>query len=617
MISSKLKRQPLDWTSPVKLLPLILILGLNLSHLKPVAASAGRTHIPQALRPERQTFVSAQDDELVSQTPSRQLVQPTSSEKLEQSARLVTETQPADFSPRPPIGLLKKQTTSGPLVHHHHDEDDEQTQANRSSGTIKSTAEQHKNRQRRSDDVCSDRLCYGLPMGCLDRAPTSQQDVTRVETSGSLCSVLVTSKRLIDPYRPVARDIHFELVALPQNDRSNYAAVGFSETGRMAGLVTECLQYRDSVTQLQIIKMAHSYNIPGVYSNVPATILSGIKNLGVSYENGYYQCRWVVESAVEFTYEEPNGTVVNKREDLGYKNYHILLASGEYNERNNYKHIHTDRVSSMTPISLAQTGLIKSLGSHILIRIHGSLMVTIWVGLVTISVMLARYYKNEWSDSKINDLAIWFVLHRAFMLIAWFGSIIAVIFAYMYTETYHAVSADWKHNRPFSNQSPRPFSLSLFHLNDLNLQGIHQISGTTCLVLSTIQVLGGLLRPSLESSKRVYFNWTHFICGNLSYLFAMISIVTAAFLAPAHLPPLYIWVVAAFVAVYALTHLLLTIHQYIIHKSSKISITPKGDFDGEYVKDSYPFRQVMMGFLVAIVIFIVLLLLWIITIRAT
>lgn len=117
-----------------------------------------------------------------------------------------------------------------------------------------------------------------------------------------------------------------------------------------------------------------------------------------------------------------------------------LMSLLSYSHKTLDKSIHTDRVSSVAPISLAQTGHIKSLGSHILIRIHGSLMIAIWIGLVTISVLLARYYKNEWSNSKINDLAIWFVLHRALMLIAWFASIIAVIFAYMYTETYHAVS---------------------------------------------------------------------------------------------------------------------------------------------------------------------------------
>ena len=207
---------------------------------------------------------------------------------------------------------------------------------------ISSSASSARAKQRssplRSEDVCSDRLCFGLPMGCLDRSPTTPNDRSRVESSGSLCSVLVTSKRFIDPYRPVARDIHFELVALPADGRSNYAAVGFSETGRMAGLVSECLQYRDANNrQLQVIKLAHSYNIPGLYQNVPVKILSGIINLGVSYEDGYYQCRWIVQSAVEFTYEEPNGTVVNRREDLGYRNYHILLASGEYNEKLNCK----------------------------------------------------------------------------------------------------------------------------------------------------------------------------------------------------------------------------------------------------------------------------------------
>lgn len=197
-----------------------------------------------------------------------------------------------------------------------------------------------------NEDICSDRLCYGLPMGCLGGEESSGgtmstngnsliSPINPIQTgrmAGSKCSVLVTSKRFIDPNRPVSRDILFELIALPVPDISNYAAVGFSETGRMQGLVSECLQYRDSKTQLQIIKLSHSYNIPNAYTNVPVTILSGIKNLGVSFENGFYQCRWIVESAVEFSYEATNGSIINRREDLGYKNYHILLAAGQYNE---------------------------------------------------------------------------------------------------------------------------------------------------------------------------------------------------------------------------------------------------------------------------------------------
>lgn len=382
-----------------------------------------------------------------------------------------------------------------------------------------------------TDDICSDKLCFGLPMGCIGNSPLSQAlsshsliNTGEQQQSGSSCSILITSKWFIDPDRPVSRDILFELIALPAPDlSSNYAAVGFSDNGRMQGLVSECLQYRDAKTQLQIIKLKHSYNIPGEFSNVPVTILSGIKSLGVSWENGYYQCRWIVESAVEFSYEARNGSIINLREDLGYKNYHILLASGEYDEKKDLKSIHTDRVSSIAPVSLAQIGHIKSLGSHILIRIHGSLMIAIWVGLVTLSIVLARYYKNEWANSRISDLAIWFVVHRTLMLTSWFGSIIAVIFAYMYQETYHPVSIATivvirimiDHSIKF-NFFPKT---NIKH-NSYIKQGIHQISGTACLVLTTIQVLGGLFRPSQESSKRAYFNWTHFVCGSLSYLFA-------------------------------------------------------------------------------------------------
>lgn len=439
------------------------------------------------------------------------------------------------------------------------------------------------------DDICADRLCYGLPMGCLTSKSPAQHTMALdgpVGSPQSQCSVLVTSKRFIDPDRPVARDIMFELIATPEQNTNNYAAVGFSHDGKMAGsLVSECLQYHDTKVNLQVVMLAHSYNSGPTYENVPARIKSGIKNLGVSFENGRYQCRWIVESAVEFSYEALNGSTIFKREDLGYKNYHIILATGEYNVDSEKKSYHRDRASSMTPISLAQTGHIKSLGAHILVRIHGSLMIVIWMGLVTISIVMARYYKNEWSNSKLSNLAIWFVVHRTLMMVAWFGSVIAVIFAFMYTESYHP--------------------------------GLHQVSGSICLLLSTVQVCGGFLRPSQESSKRVYFNWTHFLCGNISYLAAMVSLVTAAFLVPAHLPPIYIWIVAMFVGFYSLTHIVMTIHQFVVHKSSKISITPMSDLNSQssatytdacgfvadtYHKDANSLRQFMMGVLVTIVV---------------
>lgn len=285
-------------------------------------------------------------------------------------------------------------------------------------------------------DYCHDKLCYGLPTGCLEVAAKS--DSSPLEFA---CTVLVTSKRMIDPSNPVKRDILFELYAKTDSTTDSYAAVGFSETGRMQGLVSACIHSDKKGDRFNIITLQHSYNILGAYTNVPVNIKSGIKNLGVTVEDGTFQCRWIVQSSVEFSYELPNGTLMTTQADLGYKNFHIQLAQGSYDSAMDLKLPHSQRSSSKTAISLAQTGTIKAFGSHILLKIHGSIMIVVWIGLVTISIMLARYYKNEWVNNKLSDLALWFVLHRFMMLAAWFSSIMAVIFAYMYTETYHPVSS--------------------------------------------------------------------------------------------------------------------------------------------------------------------------------
>lgn len=279
-------------------------------------------------------------------------------------------------------------------------------------------------------DYCNDKLCFGLPKDCLNSengSPTIYSD----------CSAIVTSKTIVDPARPSKREILFELIGKSPSDGDSYVAVGFSESGKMEGLVSECVYSDRRGDKLKVITVRHSFNVPGRYNNIPVTVKSGIKNLGVSAEDGSFHCRWIVESSVEFSYED-DGELVTTQADLAYKNFHILLARGPI--VNEQKSIHFERSASLTPVSLAQIGSLKSLGSHFLLKVHGSLMITIWVGLVTISIVLARYYKNEWANSKVNNLSIWFILHRTFMLIAWFVTIIAIIFAYLYTETYHPVS---------------------------------------------------------------------------------------------------------------------------------------------------------------------------------
>lgn len=182
-------------------------------------------------------------------------------------------------------------------------------------------------------NYCQDKLCYGLPQGCVELAAKS--DVSPLDYA---CQVLVTSKRIIDPMQPVKRDILFELYAKTDPTTDSYAAVGFSETGRMHGLVSACIHSDKKSDKLNLISLQHSYNIFNAYTNVPVTIRSGIKNLGVQVEDGTFQCRWIVQSSVEFTFDHFNGSVITTQTDLGYKNFYIQLAQGDYDSTTGSKY---------------------------------------------------------------------------------------------------------------------------------------------------------------------------------------------------------------------------------------------------------------------------------------
>lgn len=184
-------------------------------------------------------------------------------------------------------------------------------------------------------NFCQDKLCFGLPQGCVEEAAKKQ--INPLEYS---CQVLVTSKRIIDPMQPVKRDILFELYAKADPTQDTYAAVGFSETGRMQGLVSACIHSDKKGDKLNVINLRHSYNILNSYENVPVTIRSGIKNYGVQIEDGTFQCRWLVQTSVEFTFEHTNGTTVTTQADLGYKNFYIQLAQGSHDATTESKYFH-------------------------------------------------------------------------------------------------------------------------------------------------------------------------------------------------------------------------------------------------------------------------------------
>lgn len=178
----------------------------------------------------------------------------------------------------------------------------------------------------KQSNYCADKLCYGLPKGCLE-ASFSSDDTSPAESE---CQVFVTSKTIVNPNSPNKKEILFELFGKSSPISETYVAVGFSETAKMSGLVSECIQSDQRHETLKVITLRHSFNIP-TYQNVPVNITSGIKHLGVSQEEGSFNCRWFFESSVGYTYEAPNGSLISGQVDLGYRSFHILLATGLLN----------------------------------------------------------------------------------------------------------------------------------------------------------------------------------------------------------------------------------------------------------------------------------------------
>lgn len=59
--------------------------------------------------------------------------------------------------------------------------------------------------------------------------------------------------------------------------------------------------------------------------------------------------------------------------------------------------------------------------------ITGALMIIAWVLCASVGIMMARYYKPMWVDTKACGQKVWFQVHRALMLAAMFISLIAFI----------------------------------------------------------------------------------------------------------------------------------------------------------------------------------------------
>ncbi|XP_037714123.1 putative ferric-chelate reductase 1 homolog isoform X2 [Drosophila subpulchrella] len=292
-----------------------------------------------------------------------------------------------------------------------------------------------------------------------------------------------------------------------------YVAVGLSDDAKMGDdLTTECVPDNGRVNLYSSLTSASPY--AAVRSSVSQ---NSARLLDASIVDGVIYCR-VQRDAVT--------NVQGRTFDLRNGRYHLLVASGSSLKENSVGYHDIGRLPSAQAINLAE---VQDLGgsSRLLVQLHGAFMIAAWIGTTSLGIIFARYFKQTWVGSQSCGKDQWFAWHRLLMVTTW--SLTVVAYVLIWVELKRAV---WH---------------------------AHSIIGMITVFLCFIQPIGALFRPGPNDKKRPYFNWGHWLGGNLAHILGIVTIFFSVKLPKAELPEWMDWILVSFVVVHVLVHLIFSI----------------------------------------------------------
>lgn len=155
-------------------------------------------------------------------------------------------------------------------------------------------------------------------------------------------------------------------------------------------------------------------------------------------------------------------------------------------------------------------------------------MIVAWVGLTSIGIFLARYFKRTWENQSICGNKAWFFWHFLCMVLTFILTIASVIIIFVEI-------GEWR-------------------------TSVHAVTGIIVTAFVVFQPIGAVFRPAPTSKNRPIFNFLHFSFGNITHVLAFITIFYAVPLVNARLPQWTSYVLIGFVVMYLLMHVLLTVN---------------------------------------------------------
>ncbi|KAL7737614.1 hypothetical protein ACLKA6_007724 [Drosophila palustris] len=312
-----------------------------------------------------------------------------------------------------------------------------------------------------------------------------------------------------------------------------YVAMGLSDDARMGDdLTTECVPENGRVN------LYSSYTSNSPYAAIRGSVSqNSARLLNASFVDGVIYCK---------VQRDPVTVVQGRSFDLKNGAYHMLVASGTALKENSVGFHNIGFLPSSNPINLA---VVQELGgsSMLLVRLHGAFMIAAWIGTTSLGIIFARYFKQTWVGRQTCGKDQWFAWHRMLMVTTWSLTIAAYIL--IWVELKRAV---WH---------------------------AHSITGLITVILCFLQPIGALFRPGPNDKMRPWFNWGHWLGGNLAHILAIVAIFFSVKLPKAELPEWMDWILVGFVVFHVLVHLIFSVSSIASdrHQSQRVNTFQMGD----------------------------------------
>ncbi|XP_070562935.1 putative ferric-chelate reductase 1 [Ptychodera flava] len=349
--------------------------------------------------------------------------------------------------------------------------------------------------------------CYQMPANCKDADD---------------CDIMVT-------WKPVSgsNSFTFEILGKVALPKVSSVAIGFSKDEYMGD---------DDVWSCSYVGgdlyVAHSYN-EGKHNNpVAAPTGPDVTDEVTSFYNSVVQCRFTLPKTILIGEEGAD----QKEFDLDEDYYLLIPLTGaikmgdvvRVTKHMNLPYISPDKIDFN--VASIVTGVAKR---PILLKCHASLMIFGWIGCASIAIILAKYFKIMWPNSKLCGEKVWFAMHRFFMIInvLCFVAGFVVIFVFV---------GGFVHYRLMTQP--------VF---------IHAACGISATALGITNPLLAVFRPHPGTKNRPYFNWAHWAIGTSAYILAVACVFLGIDLTLMDLPEYAFWIMVGYVLLNAVTYILL------------------------------------------------------------